>query len=100
MIPDWDIAVRRLGGKGQSTKVRDVMKPEINYCFADQETDETSIIAALGPREHQRRDHSHRTFGLPHAPCRFGKLTGGDATAPHDWHTPSIWNHPAFSTRS
>jgi CBS domain-containing protein len=41
MITDRDIAVRATAeGKGPHLKVRDVMTPEIKYCFADQEIDE------------------------------------------------------------
>jgi CBS domain-containing protein len=41
MITDRDIAVRGIAeGKGPKAKVRDVMTPEVKYCFADQDVDE------------------------------------------------------------
>jgi len=41
MITDRDIVVRGIAaGKGPNAKVRDVMTPEIKYCFADQDVDE------------------------------------------------------------
>ncbi|HEY4076521.1 MAG TPA: CBS domain-containing protein [Rhizomicrobium sp.] len=41
IITDRDIAVRAIAeGKGPHLKVRDVMTPDIKYCFADQEIDE------------------------------------------------------------
>lgn len=41
MITDRDIAIRAIAeGKGPDTKIREVMTPEIRYCFDDQEIDE------------------------------------------------------------
>ncbi len=41
MITDRDIAIRAIAeGKGPDTKVRDVMTPDVKYCFDDQEIDE------------------------------------------------------------
>ena len=38
MLTDRDIAVRGVAeGKGPDTKVRDVMSPEVKYCFDDQD---------------------------------------------------------------
>jgi CBS domain-containing protein len=43
MITDRDIAVRGIAdGKGPNAKVRDVMTPEVKYCFLDQEIEEIS----------------------------------------------------------
>ena len=40
MITDRDIAVRAIAhGKGPKAKIRDVMTPEILYCFEDEELD-------------------------------------------------------------
>jgi CBS domain-containing protein len=40
MITDRDIAVRAIAeGKGPQTKVRDVMTPDIKYCFEDEDVD-------------------------------------------------------------
>ena len=47
MITDRDIAVRAVGeGKGPDTLIREVMSPEICYCFEDQELDE--VAANMG----------------------------------------------------
>jgi CBS domain-containing protein len=41
MISDRDIATRGIAlGKGPDTKVRDVMSPEVKYCFEDQDIEE------------------------------------------------------------
>ncbi|TIW22042.1 MAG: CBS domain-containing protein [Mesorhizobium sp.] len=38
MITDRDIVIRGIAlGKGPDTKVRDVMSPEVKYCFDDEE---------------------------------------------------------------
>jgi CBS domain-containing protein len=40
MITDRDIAVRAVAeGKGPKTTVRDVMTPDVRYCFEDEDTD-------------------------------------------------------------
>ena len=40
MITDRDIAVRAVAlGKGPQTPVREVMSPEVMYCFEDDDTD-------------------------------------------------------------
>jgi len=41
MITDRDIAIRGIAeGKGPSATVREVMTPEVKYCFADQEIED------------------------------------------------------------
>jgi CBS domain-containing protein len=43
MITDRDIAIRAIAaGKGPKTQVREVMSPEVLYCFEDQELDEVA----------------------------------------------------------
>src|SRR5436190_10030491 len=43
MITDCDIAIRAIAaGKGPKTLVREVMSPEVLYCFEDQELDEVA----------------------------------------------------------
>jgi len=43
MITDRDIAIRAIAaGKGPKTLVREVMSPEVLYCFEDQDLDEVS----------------------------------------------------------
>ncbi|WP_445505250.1 CBS domain-containing protein [Microvirga sp. G4-2] len=40
MITDRDITVRAVAeGKGPQTQVREVMSPEVKYCFEDEDTD-------------------------------------------------------------
>lgn len=40
MITDRDIAIRAVAaGKGPDTQVREVMTPEVKYCFEDQDVD-------------------------------------------------------------
>lgn len=40
MITDRDIAIRGVAlGKGPDTKVRDVMSPEVKYCFDDEDVE-------------------------------------------------------------
>lgn len=47
MITDRDIAVRGLADrKGCDTKVRDVMTPQVKYCFVDQDIDEIAAKMA------------------------------------------------------
>jgi CBS domain-containing protein len=41
MITDRDIAIRGIAaGKGPNAKVREVMSPDVKYCFDDEEVDE------------------------------------------------------------
>jgi CBS domain-containing protein len=43
MITDRDIAVRAVAeGKGPQTPVREVMSPEVKYCFEDDNTDDVA----------------------------------------------------------
>ncbi|MBN9546260.1 MAG: CBS domain-containing protein [Alphaproteobacteria bacterium] len=47
MITDRDIAVRGVAeGKTANAKVRDVMTPDVKYCFDDQELDEIAANMA------------------------------------------------------
>ena len=47
MITDRDIAVRAVAeGKGPDTPVREVMSPDICYCFEDEELDEVAVNMA------------------------------------------------------
>jgi CBS domain-containing protein len=40
MITDRDIAIRAVaGGKGPETRIRDIMSPEVKYCFEDDDLD-------------------------------------------------------------
>ncbi|MCZ0738409.1 CBS domain-containing protein [Phreatobacter sp. AB_2022a] len=43
MLTDRDIAVRGVAkGKGPQTPVREIMSPEVKYCYEDQEIDEVT----------------------------------------------------------
>jgi len=43
MISDRDIAIRGIGqGRGPDTRVRDIMTPEVKYCFEDQNVEEAA----------------------------------------------------------
>ena len=66
MITDRDIAVRGVAqGKGPKAKVRDVMTPEIKYCFADQELDEISAnMADIQLRRLPVVDRDKRLVGI------------------------------------
>lgn len=47
MVTDRDIAVRGIAeGKGPKAKVRDVMTPQIRYCYSDQSVDEIAANMA------------------------------------------------------
>jgi CBS domain-containing protein len=66
MITDRDIAVRAVAeGKGPDLLVRDVMTPNVCYCFEDQELDE---VAANMAHNKVRRlpviDHENRLVGI------------------------------------
>jgi CBS domain-containing protein len=66
MITDRDIAVRGLAkGKGPNTKVREVMTPEVKYCFADQEIDEIAVnMADIQVRRLPVLDRDKRLVGI------------------------------------
>src|SRR5262249_60146981 len=54
MITDRDIAIRGVAeGKGPDTPVRDVMTPDVKYCFDDQEVGE--VIQNMGDIQVRRR---------------------------------------------
>src|SRR4051812_36458356 len=43
MITDRDIAIRAVAqGKGPQASVREVMSPDVKYCFDDEDTDEVA----------------------------------------------------------
>lgn len=53
MITDRDIAVRGIAmGNGPDAKVRDVMSPEVKYCFDDEEVDE--VLENMGELQVRR----------------------------------------------
>ncbi len=43
MITDRDIAIRAVAeGKGPDTRIRDVMSPDVKYCYEDDDVDEVA----------------------------------------------------------
>ncbi len=87
MITDRDIAIRAIAeGKGPNTKVRDVMTPDIKYCFADQEIDD--VVRNMGDIQVRRLpvvDRNKRLVGilslgdvaLSHGDGAAGQALGG-----------------------
>ena len=66
MITDRDIAIRAIAeGKGPETKIREVMTPDIRYCFDDQEVDE--VQKNMGDNRVRRMavvNHDKRLVGI------------------------------------
>lgn len=53
MVTDRDIAIRAVAeGKGPDTKLRDVMTPEIRYCFEDEDLD--AVVSNMGDNKVRR----------------------------------------------
>jgi uncharacterized protein (DUF2267 family)/CBS domain-containing protein len=76
MITDRDIAVRAIAeGKGPHLKVREVMTPDIKYCFADQEIDEiASNMADIQIRRLPVVNRDKRLVGI----LSLGDIATGD----------------------
>jgi CBS domain-containing protein len=66
IITDRDMAVRGLAGsKGPNAKVRDVMTPDVKYCFADQVIDEiTANMADIQVRRLPVLNRDKRLVGI------------------------------------
>ncbi|HLS82093.1 MAG TPA: CBS domain-containing protein [Steroidobacter sp.] len=66
MITDRDIAVRAVAqGRGADTKVREVMSPEVLYCYEDQSVEEvTRNMADVKVRRLPVMDRSKRLVGI------------------------------------
>ena len=66
MITDRDIAIRGVAaGKSPNAKVRDVMTPDIKYCFDDQELDEIAAnMADIQVRRLPVVDRDKRLVGI------------------------------------
>ena len=65
MITDRDIAIRAIAeGKGPDTKVRDVMTPDVTYCFDAPAIDEAQThIGENRPRRMAVINHDTRLVG-------------------------------------
>jgi CBS domain-containing protein len=66
MITDRDIAVKGVArGMGPDTKIREIMTPDVKYCFADQDLkDVTQNMSDLQVRRLPVLDHDKRLVGI------------------------------------
>lgn len=66
MLTDRDVAIRAVAqGKGPDTRVREIMSPEVCYCFADQELDEVAAnMADIKVRRLPVVDRNKRLVGI------------------------------------
>ena len=66
MITDRDIAVRAVAaGKSLNTPIRDIMSPEVKYCFEDAELDEVARnMAHIKVRRLPVLNHDKRLVGI------------------------------------
>ncbi|HZU90974.1 MAG TPA: CBS domain-containing protein [Stellaceae bacterium] len=66
MLTDRDLAIRGLAeGKGPYAKVRDVMTPEVKYCFEDEDTEHVAEnMADLQVRRLPVMDRNKRLVGI------------------------------------
>lgn len=82
MITDRDIAIRGIGlGRGPDTKIRDIMTPEVKYCFEDQDVEDVAeSMGAIQVRRLPVLDRNKRLVGI----ISMGDVTettGADDTA-------------------
>src|SRR4051812_30901849 len=66
MITDRDIAIKGVArGKGPSTKISEVMTPDVKYCFDDQDLEEvTHNMADIQVRRLPVLNHDKRLVGI------------------------------------
>lgn len=77
MITDRDIAVKGVAGnKGLDAKVRDIMTPEVRYCFDDQEIDD--VMRNMGELQVRRMPVVNRDKNV------VGILSLGDVAVSQD----------------
>ncbi len=77
MITDRDIVVKGVAGnKGLNAKVRDIMTPEVRYCFDDQEVDD--VMRDMGELQVRRMPVVNRDKTL------VGILSLGDVAVGQD----------------
>lgn len=81
MITDRDIAIRGIAeGKGPDAKVRDVMTPDVQYCYDDQEINEVAEnMAGIQVRRLPVINRDKRLVGI--LSLADIALTGGDDQA-------------------
>lgn len=66
MVTDRDIVIRGVAaGKGPDAKIRDIMTPDVKYCYEDQDTED---VAGNMAEQQVRRlpvlDHNKRLVGI------------------------------------
>jgi len=86
VITDRDIAVRAVAeGKAPTTKIRDIMSPEVLYCFDDQELDD--VAKNMGDVKVRRMPVVNRDkrlvgiISIGDVACNEDLETAGDAVA-------------------
>ena len=82
MVTDRDMVIRGLAtGKGPSTKVGDVMTPDVKYCFHDQLLDDVAAnMADIQVRRLPVLDRDKRLVGIL-ALCDIATSKDGDCAA-------------------
>ncbi|NJO23008.1 MAG: CBS domain-containing protein [Sphingomonadales bacterium] len=83
MITDRDIAIRAIAaGKGPKTSVREIMSPEVLYCFEDQDLEEVSRnISDIKVRRLPVLNRDKRLVGILSLGDMSVKADGSDAAA-------------------
>lgn len=86
MITDRDIAIRAIAtGKGPKTPVREIMTPDVLYCFEDQDIEEVARnISDIKVRRLPVMNRDKRLVGIVslgdiarrHKPAKIGKALG------------------------
>ncbi|HSW03971.1 CBS domain-containing protein [Aquabacterium sp.] len=99
MITDRDIAVRAVAqGFGPDTPIRDVMSPEVLYCFDEEELEDAAQnMGSLKVRRLPVLNRSKRLVGILSisdvAQCEDAKQTGqaiADISAPGGAHSQAV----------
>jgi CBS domain-containing protein len=80
MITDRDIAIRAVAqGKGPQASVREVMSPDVKYCFDDEDTDEVAHnMADIQVRRLPVVNRDKRLVGI----ISLGDLATGEGARP------------------
>jgi len=83
MITDRDIAIRAVAaGKGPRTLVREIMSPEVLYCFEDQDLDEVATnLADIKVRRLPVMSRDKRLVGILSLGDMACKANGSDPAA-------------------
>jgi CBS domain-containing protein len=83
IITDRDIAIRAIAaGKGPKTSVREIMSPEVLYCFEDQDLEDVSRnISGIKVRRLPVLNRDKRLVGILSLGDMSVKADGSDAAA-------------------